>query len=195
MRLPARALAVALALLPAAAAAQTGPMPASAPGVRVSTTYEYYDVQGATEREVRAQLKRSGPQGHDAFTRWHIRWSYPHAVTGGRCAPGPVTVDVMITFIFPRWTPPAAAPADLRRQWASVLVGLERHEDGHRDIALKAAHEIHETLTALPPRASCTEVNRAATSAGQAILDRSRREHEHYDAATKHGFTQGARWR
>jgi len=193
MRLLARALAVVLALLPAAAHSQA--TLEAAPGVRVSTTYEYYDVQGATEREIRARLKRSGPEGHDAFTRWHIRWSYPHAVAGGRCAPGPVTVDVRITFIFPRWTPPAAASDDLRRQWATVLAGLERHEDGHRDIALRAAREIQETLRALPPRASCAEVNRAATAAGQAILERSRREHERYDEVTKHGLTQGARWR
>jgi len=121
MRLLARALAVVLALLPAAAHSQA--TLEAAPGVRVSTTYEYYDVQGATEREIRARLKRSGPEGHDAFTRWHIRWSYPHAVAGGRCAPGPVT------------------------------------------------------------------------AAGQAILERSRREHERYDEVTKHGLTQGARWR
>ncbi|MBI4241776.1 MAG: DUF922 domain-containing protein, partial [Candidatus Rokubacteria bacterium] len=155
---------------------------------------EYYQVTGASERELRAQLKALGPERHHALTKWTLSWSYPFAIEGGRCATGPITVDVKMTLVFPRWTAPASAPPTLRQKWSAALAGLQRHEDGHREIVLRAAHDVLQTLGSLPPYTSCNELKQAASTAGHRILDRSRREHDAYDELTKRGTTQGAHW-
>lgn len=169
--------------------------PASAERIRVALDEIFYDVTGSTEAQLRADLRSKKQEGHNALTRWKIAWTYPFApAQGGRCATGPVTVDVTLTFVYPRWAPPPAVPARLRAQWHTILAGLRVHEDGHKDIVMKAAEEVQRTLEALPAASSCAELKQAASTAGHAVLERTRRRHDEYDATTRHGMTQGAHW-
>ena len=98
------------------------------PGARV----EYYVVTGRNDIELWAAIRAAAPKvggfAHGAETRWAIDWTWPD---GGKCAPVTVTADVVVRF--PRWDPPADAPAHTVGNWQRYVRALTHHERGHVD--------------------------------------------------------------
>jgi predicted secreted Zn-dependent protease len=156
-----------------------------------------YDVTGQTSAQLRADLDRLGPRDrsgkrYDAHTTWNIAWAYRfvRGVRGCRASFVTATVDVRQTL--PRWRERAGASAPLVQRWQTYELALQEHEDGHRDIAVRAANAAHRALTELPAAPNCDEMDRRANAAGQAILEQHRQQERDYDRTTKHGVTQGA---
>jgi len=130
----------------------------------------------------------------DAYTDWHITWVYPYSTVDGQCTTGPVQVSVQVSFTLPQWEPPSGAPKDLAVKWDAYVDALQRHEDGHKDIAAAAGYEIHQVLSALPGHPTRDKLEQSADSAGERILDKYRQQELDYDQSTNHGATQGARF-
>jgi predicted secreted Zn-dependent protease len=72
---------------------------------------------------------------------------------------------------------------------------LQKHENGHKEIAIEARDEVVQKIEGLEPYASCQELGEAINSAGRAVLEQYRQEQIRYDKETDHGLTQGARLR
>jgi predicted secreted Zn-dependent protease len=181
--LPLLALALAAGLAQAALAARPAPRVAHA-------KMSYYDVGGATAAEVRARLDARAPASPDgfrgdAFTRWQYRWNWPGYGSAG-CQLGNAVVTLQVVVSFPRWTHPKAASAALAAAWARYSRALARHEKGHVDYAVARYPAVVRAIK----RASCT----TADAAVQAQLSLIRKHDVAYDAATRHGATQGARF-
>jgi predicted secreted Zn-dependent protease len=170
--------------------------PASLPiGVRMRASTTYYDVEGVDLRGLLASLRQRGPSdGHGtwaASTAWAFRWSYRPVAAGG-CRVATAHVDLDLTYTYPQWTvPPDAAPAAVSA-WQTYLTHVERHEQGHREIAEAAAADLVQTLEMLPAAGTCDQL---AASARAAVTERFARHAElqvAYDEETGHGATQGA---
>jgi len=164
--------------------------------VQVSVNYVYYRIEGSTVDELRAQMDAQGRTdefGHhwDAYTDWYVSWSYPYSIEDEKCGTGPVEARVAITFTFPVWDGPEGTPLQVVEKWNDYLVSLEVHEDGHKEIAVAAAYEVVEALEALPVYSSCSELEQAADSVAQIVLQRYRQQELIYDKTTSHGATQG----
>jgi len=160
------------------------------------TQVHWYDVTGATAAELRAQLELRGPEDaagarHDAYTEWYVTWHFPMVMTESGCSAGPVATTLRVMVSFPRWQAAPVVDQGLLDQWERYLAALFQHESGHRDTALRAAHEISEVLGAFEQLPTCPEPEVVA-SAAHAVVEKYRKADVEYDEETRHGETQGA---
>lgn len=153
-----------------------------------NATMAYYDVSGATAGELRAHLDALGPVDDggykgDALTKWDIQWSWP-GYGSSSCNLGAVTVTYQIEVEFPRWIPPEDATPGLAVRWADYTGALAKHEKGHVDNVVANYTSVAEAIEG----ATC----QTAEAEAQAALAPIRQRDIDYDAATRHGATQGA---
>jgi len=168
------------------------------PRVRVTVLHDDYEIAGGSAAALRQQMNQDGPaeQGrhYDAHTDWNVKWAYPFDRSNGRCATGPVTVTLTITYRLPVWDGESGAPPDLLEKWHTYMQALRTHEDGHAEHGRDAADEVIAALSGLPPADACPAMDSAANSTARAITDRYAAEDVTYDRDTNHGATQGARF-
>ena len=84
---------------------------------------------------------------------------------------------------------------ELQERWQKFVQALQKHEDGHRDHGIHAAQEIESVLAGLKPMRSCREMESAANSTADGIMEKYRKQDLYYDLLTIHGTTQGAVFR
>lgn len=177
--------------------AKTPPQIIEEPQISVNTIY--YQIHGETGDELRSQMDTLGVTGKEgnrygAYTEWYVRWAYPYTAANGSCSTGRVEVSVEVTFTFPQWNNPANVPKSLIDNWNRYLEALQHHEEGHKQIAIRAGEEIFKALNELTTYPSCNELEQAADEIGESILEEYRLREEIYDEETGHGETQGVRF-
>jgi predicted secreted Zn-dependent protease len=184
----------------AAALCTVGGTKGALAGPVVKETFDYYDVDGASAQEIRADLDRRGPidgyehRHFDAVTRWRVRWEYTYEPTATGCEIGTVSTAVDVTYSFPRLSANSAAPADVRHAFAHYLQRLLVHEKGHAQNGIDIAKRIENSIRALHAASSCDGLSAAANSLGRSLIKEANRLDIDYDARTEHGKTQGARF-
>jgi predicted secreted Zn-dependent protease len=182
-------LALVVAAAPAAALAQ--PASAMAPAPKIAhATMVYYVVGGTTANQVRARIDKRRPVAsdgsrYDAFTHWEYRWNWPGYGTSS-CTLSQARVTVRVTVSFPRWSHPKGSAPTLPAAWARYSKALARHEKGHVDYAVARYPAVVRAIK----NSTCAGADKAAT----AQLNLIRRHDVAYDASTRHGATQGARF-
>lgn len=188
-----------IALLTAALLAVGGPIGTVANPV-VTETFDYYDVDGASSKEIREHLNRSGPTNgyehhhFDAVTHWSVRWQFTSKRTGAGCEVASVSTAVDVTYSFPRLSSGSSAPADVRHAFARYLERLLVHEKGHAKNGIDIARRIEAGIRGLPAAPTCETLNEIANSLGHSLIKEANRLDIEYDARTDHGRTQGARF-
>jgi len=156
----------------------------------------YFEVTGDTAEELHAALLERGPtlQGVPLFasTEWAVRWRLEQAPSRGECRLRRVEVELAVTTVLPRWSAEASAPAALRSQWTAFVTALRTHEQGHRDLGVRAASEALAALRSWRsgPCGSLAEADAAAERA----VGRYRARTVDYDRETRYGRTQGVAW-
>ena len=167
----------------------------SAPFIR--ETYDTYTVRGTSIPELRAGLSRNGVRMnngdiYDALTSWDVKWEYDYDRSSGACSVDDFRAVVDVTIRYPRWVSKDNAPTQLAEAWDTYLHSLIRHEQDHRDIAVSAAERLIRAATALPPAATCADLDRAVEALGRSFMKQLSLEQQAYDAETCHGVMQGA---
>src|SRR5258706_13159582 len=144
-------------------------MPAVAePVVRLHTSYYYIDGPSATV--LAAQLDQNGPPEGDGKryagkTRWDVQWKFRHEQQGTVCAMKDVAVAVGVAQTLPRWRGEDKGAAALKARWTRFIEALRRHEDGHKEHALKAGRQIEAAVLAVGPASNCEDLGAAANAA------------------------------
>jgi predicted secreted Zn-dependent protease len=166
------------------------PAGAAAPAPRIPhATMRYYDVGGVTPAQVAARMRLRAPVSPDdgvrwdAYTHWEYHWNWPGYGTS-TCSLARATVTLSVVVSFPRWTHPAGAAPGLAAAWERFSRALARHEKGHVDYAVSHYPAVVRAIK----RGTC----RGANAAALAQLNLIRKHDVAYDAATRHGATQGA---
>jgi uncharacterized protein DUF922 len=118
-----------------------------------------------------------------------MRWSWRTESANGTCSIRDVSVTVNAQITLPRWTPPADTEPGLATEWNRFIAALETHEAGHKDISAKAGSEIVTRLRGLS--GLCSQINTRAGDVARMIVDKAGDDQKIYDAATRHGLTQG----
>jgi predicted secreted Zn-dependent protease len=124
-----------------------------------------YPVSATTSAGLQAEMRKRGPRGFWAYTRWDIRWSKD------------CVVDVQITYTLPRHSNPGDLPVPIARSWRSMRAALKAHEEEHGSHGIAAAREISQ--------ANCVEAKSIIRKYNLADL--------RLDRLTRHGQTQGVR--
>jgi predicted secreted Zn-dependent protease len=150
----------------------------------------YYDIYGSSVKELRREMHAKHPSGFDGFngdatTKWSIRWTWKGYGTN-QCDLSSAKVTYSIQVIMPRWTPPENANPELVARWNKYIQALNEHEKGHVDYVIAHYQSVREAILG----AICS----TADAAAKAALDPIRQHDVEYDAETKHGATQGARF-
>jgi predicted secreted Zn-dependent protease len=159
-----------------------------------------YEITGETADEIDAQMRARGPNDPLAGFGWYalteplFDWQCHCSCTETGCVTGPVRVLLTLTYTFPRWLPPAGADEALRLRWATFEAALLEHERGHGALAIECAWQLGEAFAALPPVASCAELDRAVLAASQPVFAACRDAQSQYETETGHGQTQGVIW-
>jgi predicted secreted Zn-dependent protease len=161
-----------------------------------SLSVEYFDIQGATARELREELSRLGPVADngirgDAFTRWQISWKFDLTERDKACIAGNFAVDLTVTMFLPRWVPPADASAELIALWDRYSAAVRFHEDGHHRIALAAGQEVMRRLNAESRGQGCKALENRLKAVVDEVLIEYRARQADYDRETDSGRAQG----
>jgi predicted secreted Zn-dependent protease len=169
------------------------PMAAAA---KDSFRIEYFDLRGATARELRADLSRLGPVGEtgirgDGYTEYHIAWRFSMTLKDGVCSAQDVEVDLAVTMQLPRWDPPAGVSPDLLQTWDRFSDDLRKHEDGHHKIARSAAKAVKRRLKRQSDAASCEALKSRMNAAATDVLREYRGKQQEYDLETDYGRAKG----
>jgi len=163
----------------------------------VSETYEYYEIQGRTEQEMRCQMTENGctwkdGNKYDSVTSWKFDWNFDHIRTEQGCSADAFSAAVAINFRYPRWQRPTDAPQSLIHKWESYIENLVIHENGHRDMAVEAAAELNNVVAGLPPAPTCAELDKRIQMLCSSRIKKLNADAKVYDATTGHGVKQGA---
>lgn len=169
----------------------------AAPTVTEQDTF--YDVHGATEMELRVQMRNFGisakdGKSYDAHASCPVRWHFTYNRSGGLCSMTGVKTTVHCTYKYPRWVERPHVGPRLRQKWDEFISLLRGHEHGHRDISIEAANAIEQAILSMGPRSNCDELSKEANALGHRILEDSKRKQVEYDIRTDHGRLQGVRF-
>lgn len=163
----------------------------------VTETYEYYEIKGNSEEQLRNEMCRNGckwkdGKTYDSVTNWHVTWDYDYDQAPQTCAADSFRATVNITFRYPKWVRTGDVPGQLAAKWDSFMKSLVEHEAGHRDMAVEAAAELSRDVAGLPPAPTCEELDRTVRSLCHERLKKLNNDAKEYDEATRHGSVQGA---
>jgi predicted secreted Zn-dependent protease len=165
------------------------------PVTRLHTSYYYIDGSSATR--LAGQIEQKGPPGADgkrypAQTKWNIQWKLRHVQEGVSCNVKEAAVLVGVAQIMPRWRGEAQGSAALKARWQKFVEAVKRHEDVHKDNAIKAGKEIESALLAVKPHSNCEDLTASANAMAEEIVGKYRKLDEDYDRSTNFGRSQGA---
>jgi predicted secreted Zn-dependent protease len=163
----------------------------------VTEQYEYYEISGNSEKELRNQMCRNGctfndGKKYDSITTWHVKLDYGYDRAPRACTADSIRVTIAINIRYPKWVRTDDAPQPLVEKWDGYMKNLIMHENGHRDMAVEAAAELSRAVAALPPASSCAELDRDVRALSRERMEKLNADETGYDETTSHGKTQGA---
>lgn len=155
------------------------------PGI-ADADIHHYDISGDNLAALRADMNRQQPApGFDGHTAWQVNWRWP-GYASTECDLAAATLDTRITVSLPRWRPPHDADPALILHWNHYIGSLTRHEQGHVQLAREGFAKMQTILH----DSTCTDADARLNT----VLAEMRQADLRYDADTRHGVTQGARF-
>ena len=166
--------------------------------LKINETFEFYDIKGSSIAELEQQMRLHGTSWDDgkvyaAVTSWDIRYHYEIAEEAGNYSIDSVVTDVFVIYRLPRMAASSSLDSGpLSQQWETYLKHLKEHEYGHKEISLKAAAEINQSLAELGSFSSKGALKKEAKRLVAIALKRLKQLQVAYDEETRHGVQQGA---
>jgi predicted secreted Zn-dependent protease len=157
---------------------------------------EYFRLNGATARELRADLSRKGPVGEtgirgDGYTEYRIAWKFSLTGKAGSCRADNIVVDLDVRMFLPQWDPPPGVSAELVRTWERFSSSLRDHEDGHHRLAIAAAQEVRRALRSRSKGRDCQSLKSRLNATAADVLRVYRGKQADFDRDTDFGRAQG----
>ena len=191
----ARCLCVTAALL--AGTGQAAGDDAASPGPRITETRRFYEVDATGLDALRAQLAERAlaaglAGGAIGLTRQEMETRYRLEPLPTGCRLTALVVQMDLTMDLPVWRPAGTTRRELRARWQQMAAALTRHEEGHRDNALRAVHEQFRRLSGLGESHDCDALGKLAQRESLRVKLRFQLREQAYDRRTGHGVGQGS---
>ena len=135
------------------------------------------EVHGHTLAEVAQHIEQMDEAGR---TEWHPTY---HATHWDGQTIATAQVDVHITVTMPHWAASSSAPVAEQAEWERFLEALQRHEQGHVDLAQTYLQNADTLIEGVDEH--------TATRQWQDNLDNLRAASDQYDAGNNHGENEG----
>ena len=177
---------VGLALLTGLVVSLVGGLAHAATTITVKT--QYYQISGQDGRTLLKAMDRYGPkQGFTsraiAQTRYTMHSSADWSFADGVCRPRNISIDLAITYVYPR--PSARLSPVMKQRWKRFMAGVVVHEQKHGRIARDMAAAARQIIAAMaiPDRPNCPSVQRVMKRRVVAIVAEYEARQERFDAA------------
>src|SRR5574340_1117576 len=113
----------------------------------VTEEYEYYEIKGNSEKQLRSELCRCGcrwkdGKTYDSETTWHVKWDYNYDQVPQACSADSFRAIVDISTRYPTWVRDNDVPQPLVDKWNNYMKSLMEHERVHRDMVVEATTEL-----------------------------------------------------
>ncbi len=163
----------------------------------VKLKINYYDISGRTASEIRKNLDRKSPvrvsgASYDAHTKWYVRWNYRWNKSEELCTIVRVDVSVDVQMMMPKLKISNSFPEALAKKWDAYIQALLRHENGHKDIGVRAAKKIENKILNMPSQRTCKQLEINANDIGNKIIKDFSVIEKTYDRKSNHGMNDGA---
>jgi len=155
---------------------------------------DYYEINGATARELLASMRANQPFANYAATEWHVDWNYDCLLNPNECILRSFNVRVRVRFILPHWVDSQNADQALQEEWKRYFGALQIHESGHAGFGIAAGKELLRLVNSKEWRAADRkELKARIDEECEKTLREFKAQEVAYDKKTDHGRTQGAR--
>jgi predicted secreted Zn-dependent protease len=156
----------------------------------------YYMISGKTIDAIKTDIRNKTPVKHNgklhvAYTKWNVNWRFWWLELPDACEITRVATTLDVAYTLPKLEHQAALPAKLLARWESYFSALLDHEQGHKDLGMKAATEIEQTISNMEPRTSCSQLERDANELAKTVISKYSRLEKEYDRTTNHGRNTG----
>lgn len=164
--------------------------------LKVREGYRFYDISGNSLNQLREQINQKGTKWNDgkiysALTNWDIHYKYSVTNNKGRYSVRSADTTVEICYYLPRLDANSCTP-ELASRWKDYLAHLQRHEYGHKALAVQTASQVNEMFATLPSFGSEEELAAEITKRTEEKFRHLKEIQIDYDRDTRHGETQGA---
>jgi predicted secreted Zn-dependent protease len=157
---------------------------------------DFYEVRGATARELLASMSANRPYTKHASTEWRVDWKYDFLLKPNECVLRSFNVRVRVQFTLPQWVDSEGADKALQEEWKRYFGALQIHESAHAGFGIAAGKEIVRLVNSREWRAADQkELEVQVEAECNKTLQEFRARDAAYDKTTDHGRTQGARLR
>ncbi len=166
-------------------------------GVKITESRRYYELDAPLLEPLRQQLAERALAaglvgGAIGRTRQDVEIGYRLEPLPTGCRLTELAVRVDLTMDLPAWRPAGTTRRELRARWAQLITALTLHEEGHRDNAVRAAHEVHQRLSGLGEGPDCDALGKLAEREVFRVKLRFQLREQVYDIRTGHGVFQGS---
>jgi predicted secreted Zn-dependent protease len=163
----------------------------------ISISKIYYTIEGNSADAILADIHRKTPvkhngKQHSARTDWHVSWQFWWYGNGNSCEISKVTTRLDVVYTLPRLKISSSMPEELLARWETFDTALFSHEQGHKDLGVRAANEIENRITAMGARDSCSRLEGDANRIARDVIEEYGRLEKEYDRTTNHGINTGA---
>lgn len=166
-------------------------------GADITETRRYYELDATLLDPLRRQLAERAQAtglagGAIGRTRQKVETRYRLEPLPTGCRLAGLAVQVDLTMDLPVWRPAGTTRRELRARWQRMITALTLHEEGHRDNAVRAAHELHRRLAGLGVASDCDALGKQAQREMFRVKLRFNLREQAYDRRTGHGVGQGS---
>jgi predicted secreted Zn-dependent protease len=157
---------------------------------------QWYDVAGETAEELREQLERFGPvdqfgRRRDAYTQWHVRWSWPF--NGHEPIFEETDSEYSAVVHLPRWLDKHAASEDLQKQWDKFVSAVIQHEFQHI-LHIKEHHTRIEKRIQRAAQENPHLDSKTANAIARKVVNKIHKLDRLYDKRTESGKLEGVKF-
>ena len=162
----------------------------------VNTRSVYYEIDGDNAAALWEDIRRKTPveqngRWHVAYTKWQVNWRFWWQQNADSCEITRVASTLDVVYTLPRLIQNDTRSDGLSQQWDKYYSALYEHEQGHKNIGLKAAHEIEGEIAAMAPMPSCSELEKRANEKAKDVIKKYSLIEKNYDRTTNHGLNTG----
>ena len=162
----------------------------------VNTRSVYYEIDGGNAASLWADVRNKTPveqngRWHVAYTKWHVNWRFWWQQNADNCEITRVATTLDVVYTLPKLIQNDTRPDELSLQWEIYYSALYEHEQGHKNIGLKAALEIEDVIAAMTPTPSCAELEKRANEKARDVINKYSSIEKNYDRTTNHGRNTG----
>ena len=164
--------------------------------MRIVEKFEYYDIYGSTEHELREEMYRNGPYDPSSLETFFAFTDFSDvkmkdAGVDIKCGPYvPDTVEV--TYVLPNWVNKEDGDKFLNDKWNKFIKKLTEHEKEHGQIGIESFRDMENIIYETPVTNNCIAYHLRILNLVSEEAEKNKVKQIEFDRITDHGQDRGA---